>query len=66
MRVLADSVDFQETYAPTTNNLIISKVVCQISTTNDWFMTTMDVTAAFILGAAVCRMFACLSKSIDP
>jgi hypothetical protein len=58
-------VDFQETYAPTTNNLITG-IVCQVSVANGWYMATMDVTAAFLEGTADCRMFARLPKRIDP
>jgi hypothetical protein len=42
-------VDFQETYAPTTNNIVTS-IVCQVCTARGFYMATFDVTAAFLEG----------------
>jgi hypothetical protein len=47
-------VDFQETYAPTTNNIVTS-IVCQVCTAKGYYMATFDVTAAFLEGTANCN-----------
>ncbi len=58
-------VDFQETYAPTTNNIVTS-IVCQVCTARGYFMATFDVTAAFLEGTADCKLFARLPTCISP
>ncbi len=57
-------VDFQETYAPTTNN-IVTRIVCQVCTAMDLFMATFDVTAAVLGGTADRRLFARLPSCIS-
>jgi hypothetical protein len=57
-------VDFQETYAPTTNNIVTS-IVCQVCTAMDLFMATFDVTGAFLEGTADRRLFARLPSCIS-
>ncbi len=58
-------VDFQETYAPTTNNIVTS-IVCQVCTAMmDLFMATFDVTAAFLEGTADRKLFARLPSCIS-
>jgi hypothetical protein len=57
-------VDFQETYAPTTNNIVTS-IVSQVCTAMDLFMATFDVIAAFLEGTADRRLFARLPSCIS-
>jgi hypothetical protein len=58
-------VDFQETYAPTTNNIVTS-IVCQVCTARGFYMVTFDVTAAFLEGTADRKLFARLPTCISP
>jgi hypothetical protein len=58
-------VDFQETYAPITNNIVTS-IVCQVCTARGFYMATFDVTAAFLEGTADRKLFARLPTCISP